>query len=178
VEALVAALLAKGFNLLGGAVLAKGKEVIEDQLGVSLKEDPTQAELMQYKQLEIEHEEFLIKAAQDKANSELEELKVENANTADAREMNVKIQEASNASKLAKNASYYIDFIIIVATVCLVGFLLFKGVPGENKEIFFTALGSLMTMCGTILNFHRGTSAKSHAKDETIFSLMSQQSTK
>jgi len=49
--------------------------------------------------------------------------------------------------------------------------ILFVGVPTENKEIFFTSFGSLLTLCMTVVNFHRGSSARSQQKDSTISTL-------
>lgn len=52
-------LASQGLNILANAVTAKGKEVVEKKLGVSLESTPP-AEL---RKLEIEHEEFLVSIA-------------------------------------------------------------------------------------------------------------------
>lgn len=74
---LLTSLAEKGLSVLGNAVLAKGKDVIEKQLGVNL-EAAVQSEegLIKLRQLEMEHEEFLINAAQRKSEFELEFEKV------------------------------------------------------------------------------------------------------
>jgi hypothetical protein len=107
-------------------------------------------------------------AAQKLAELELEYAKLDMANTADARNMNAKIQESANASWVAKNAAYVLDFAIVSATIIMTWIVFFKGVPVENKEIAYMAIGSLITMCGTVLNFHRGSSAGSKSKTEEI----------
>jgi hypothetical protein len=99
---------------------------------------------------------------------ELEYAKLDMANTADARDMNSKIQESANASWVAKNAAYVLDFAIVSATIIMTWIVFFKGVPVENKEIAYMAIGSLITMCGTVLNFHRGSSAGSKSKTEEM----------
>jgi hypothetical protein len=99
---------------------------------------------------------------------ELEYAKLDMANTANARDMNSKIQESSNASWVAKNAAYVLDFAIVSATIIMTWIVFFKGVPVENKEIAYMAIGSLITMCGTVLNFHRGSSAGSKSKTEEM----------
>jgi hypothetical protein len=99
---------------------------------------------------------------------ELEFAKLDMANTASARDMNSKIQESSNASWVAKNAAYVLDFAIVSATIIMTWIVFFKGVPVENKEIAYMAIGSLITMCGTVLNFHRGSSAGSKSKTEEM----------
>lgn len=110
-------------------------------------------------------------AAQKLQELELEYAKLDMANTADARNMNSKIQESENASWVAKNAAYILDFGIVSATIIMTWIVFFKGVPAENKEIAYMAIGSLITMCGTVLNFHRGSSAGSKSKTEEIMKL-------
>jgi hypothetical protein len=105
-------------------------------------------------------------AALKLAQIDLEKLKMQYANTADARAMNVKVQESTNASWLAKNTAYTLDLGIVTATIFLAWFAFMKGVPEANKELVYMALGSLITMCGTVLNFHRGSSQGSKDKAE------------
>lgn len=63
---IVQALAAQGLTLLANAVMAKGKEVVEEKLGISLKPDATPEEMASYRKAEMEHEEFLISAALQK----------------------------------------------------------------------------------------------------------------
>lgn len=91
-----------------------------------------------------------------------------NANTDSARDMNAKVQESTNASWLAKNTAYALDIGIVSATIFLAWFAFIKGVPEANKELVYMALGSLITMCGTVLNFHRGSSQGSKDKSGEI----------
>jgi hypothetical protein len=86
------------------------------------------------------------------------------ANTDSARDMNAKIQESAAASWLAKNTAYALDIGIVTATIFLAWFAFMKGVPDANKELVYMALGSLITMSGTVLNFHRGSSQGSKDK--------------
>ncbi len=95
-------------------------------------------------------------------------LEITNANTDSARDMNAKIQESNNASWLAKNTAYALDLGIVAATIFLAWFAFIKGVPEANKELVYMALGSLITMCGTVLNFHRGSSQGSKDKGSEI----------
>jgi hypothetical protein len=91
-----------------------------------------------------------------------------NANTDSARNMNAKIQESDSASWLAKNTAYALDVGIVAATIFLAWFAFIKGVPENNKELVYMALGSLITMSGTVLNFHRGSSQGSKDKGGEI----------
>lgn len=99
---------------------------------------------------------------------DLKELELHNANTDSARKMNAEIQNSASASWLAKNTAYALDIGIVSATVFLAWFAFIKGVPEQNKELVYMALGSLITMSGTILNFHRGSSQGSKDKASEI----------
>jgi hypothetical protein len=110
----------------------------------------------------------LAKMGQDgelaKMANETKLFELSNANTDSARDMNAKVQESTNASWLAKNTAYALDIGIVSATIFLAWFAFIKGVPESNKELVYMALGSLITMCGTVLNFHRGSSQGSKDK--------------
>lgn len=106
--------------------------------------------------------------------NETKVLEIGNANTDSARNMNAKVQESANASWLAKNTAYALDIGIVSATIFLAWFAFIKGVPESNKELVYMALGSLITMCGTILNFHRGSSQGSKDKGLDIQRLKEQ----
>jgi hypothetical protein len=100
--------------------------------------------------------------------NETKRVELENENTDSARDMNAKIQESVAASWLAKNTAYALDIGIVSATIFLAWFAFMKGVPDANKELVYMALGSLITMSGTILNFHRGSSQGSKDKGSEI----------
>jgi hypothetical protein len=117
----------------------------------------------------------LAKMAQDgelaKMANDTKLLELNNANTDSARDMNAKVQESTNASWLAKNTAYALDIGIVAATIFLAWFAFMKGVPEANKELVYMALGSLITMSGTVLNFHRGSSQGSKDKNLEIQAL-------
>lgn len=150
----------------GEPLIAKG---IEKVTGV----DVTKKELTQ------EEKQKIIDSQIEIMKIDFEKLKEENrakefvtiqnnTNTANARESNTKIQESGNATNLAKNAPYYLDFTIVLSTV-LVGICLFIfEIPLENKELSYMLFGSLITLCGTIINYHRGSSNGSASKSEII----------
>lgn len=161
---IVATLLANGINILGNAIMAKGKEVVEDKLGVKIPDSPTKEDLITLRALEVKHEETLLSFV-------LEDKKLDIENTKDARDMNARVQESANSSKLAKEAAYYLDFTIVGATLLMAYTILWSSVPEANKELFYLAFGSLLTLCGTIVNFHRGSTTNSKEKDNTISAL-------
>ena len=108
------------------------------------------------------------KAAEKLAELELEMAKIDASNTADARKMNSEIQNSATASWLAKNIAYVIDVAIIAGALTMTFVVFIIGVPEQNKSMAFTALGSLWTLTGTVVNFHRGSSAGSKAKTEEL----------
>lgn len=164
-----------GLSVLAGAIQAKGTQVIEEKLGIKLPskaEDMTPEMLFTLKQKEIEHEEFLVTAQIETAKLELEEEKLQMDNTKDAREMNARIQESDKAAYLSKVAAYYLDFIIVISTLLLGAALIFIQIPTANENLAYTIFGSLIALCGTVVNFHRGTSASSKVNGEALRSLL------
>lgn len=121
----------------------------------------------------------LAKMAQDgelaKMANDTKLVELSNANTDSARDMNSKVQESVSASWLAKNTAYVLDIGIVSATIFLAWFAFIKGVPDANKELVYMALGSLITMSGTVLNFHRGSSQGSKDKGNEIQKLKEMQ---
>jgi len=70
---LLSLLASQGLSLLTSAIQAKGKEVIESKLGVSLDTaSQTPEGILKLKQLEMEHEEFLLNATIKQKELELE----------------------------------------------------------------------------------------------------------
>lgn len=172
--ALLSTLASNGLNTLVSAITTKGKEFVEEKIGIKIPDDPTKLTpelVVELKKAEMQHEEFLISATIQTKQLSLDEKIADIDNTKDARQMNARIQESSNASYISKVAPYYLDFLIVGATLTIATFLFFVGVPAQNEKLMYMALGSLITMCGTILNFHRGTSASSQKKDDTISNL-------
>jgi hypothetical protein len=123
--------------------------------------DPAAAAAAKQELAQMQENGELARMANDTKLAELE-----HANTDSARDMNAKIQESTEASWLAKNTAYALDIGIVSATIFLAWFAFIKGVPEQNKELVYMALGSLITMCGTVLNFHRGSSQGSKDKGE------------
>ncbi len=75
VGALLGTLAQNGLGLLASAIQAKGKQVVEEKLGVKISDDPTPAEVEKLRQLQYDHEERLLELGIEKARLEQEELK-------------------------------------------------------------------------------------------------------
>jgi len=75
VASLLGTLAQNGLGLLSSAIQAKGKEVVENTLGVKISDNPTDAEVAKLRQLQYDHEERLLELGIEKARLEQEELK-------------------------------------------------------------------------------------------------------
>lgn len=90
VASLLGTLAQNGLGLLSSAIQAKGKQVVEDALGVKISDSPTDAEVSKLRQLQYDHEERLLELGIEKARLEQEELKALLA---------AKVAEESNVSR-------------------------------------------------------------------------------
>jgi hypothetical protein len=75
VASLLGTLAQNGLGLLSSAIQAKGKEVVEQTLGVKISDDPSPEEVSKLRQLQYDHEERLLELGIEKARLEQEELK-------------------------------------------------------------------------------------------------------
>lgn len=166
---IVAALAKAGLPLLVQAVLSKGQEVVEEKLGVDLgRMLDTEEGRIKLKELELSHEQFLSEQVIKHIEKDLERQELEDKDRASARDMNARIQESGNASWLAKNAAYCLDFAIIGGVIVLAVILFVASIPEANRELAYTFFGSVLTLAITVVNFHRGSSRGSADKQQTI----------
>ena len=153
IPALIAPLLAQGLGLLGNAVLAKGKEWLEEQTGVDLSKPLSPEDVAKLRQFEMEHEEELMRLR-------IEDKRLDYEDTQSARDMNTRINESASASTLSKNIPAVLALIVIVA-----GFILLAVTKEADVR---TAVVGLMTL---VLGFYFGSSSTSKLKDDTIKTL-------
>lgn len=152
-------------NIIGG----KGAEIIESVGNVADKFITTGQEKAEFNaevQKEINRH---VESMQSQAN---EELKIYLADTADARNMNAKIQDSDKASWLSKNIAYMLDLFVglLWGTITVILFLKVFKVTAENVDMV-----SLMALHGTVtavfmisMNFHRGSSIGSERKQKQL----------
>ena len=156
-------------KLIGEVGLPLVKKGIKSVLGIDLDEKtltPEDKQKLLDSQLEIMKIDFE-KLKEDNRAKEFVTIE-NNKNTASARENNAKIQESSNASNLAKNTPYILDFFIVISTFAL-GLLLFlTPIPEQNKDILNILFGTLLGLSVTVVNYHRGSSNGSASKSEII----------
>ena len=76
IASLLGTLAENGLGLLSSAIQAKGKEVVENTLGVKIPDAPSPEDVSKLRQLQFDHEEKLLELGIEKAKLELEEMKV------------------------------------------------------------------------------------------------------
>jgi ABC-type multidrug transport system fused ATPase/permease subunit len=158
---IVAALLSQGLGMLGNAVLAKGKDAIEEKLGINIEEAMQTPEgLQELRQKEFDHEEFLINTGIKHREIDLQEKALDIDNTKNARDTNTKIQESANASWLAKNTIYIIAFIVILGGGAMLAI-------SEQADVRMAAVSAITL----VLGFFFGTTNANKTKDTTIETL-------
>ena len=74
VASLLGTLAQNGLGLLSSAIQAKGKEVVENTLGVKISDTPTPEDVTKLRQLQYDHEERLLELGIAKAELEQKEL--------------------------------------------------------------------------------------------------------
>ena len=153
IPALIAPLLAQGLSLIGNAVMAKGKEWVEEKTGVSLDQPLSAEDTLKLRQFEMDHEEDLLRLR-------IEDKRLDLADVQGARDMNTRINESANATWLAKNVP-----AILALTVVGFGFVLLALTKEADVR---TAVVGLMTL---VLGFYFGSTSTSRAKDDTIRAL-------
>ena len=104
-------------------------------------------------------------AALKLAQIDLETLKVEQANTADARAMQVAALAQSDV--FSKRFTMYLTTFWSLAAGAYIGFITFSIIPEQNVRFADTILGFILgTVVATMLNFWFGSSIGSKEKDK------------
>lgn len=163
---LIAAVLQQGLQILGGALLSKGKDVVEEKLGIDIdKALGTEEGRIKLKQLEMEHEQWLVEADIRRNEQELQGFKVEVEDRGSARTRDVEFIKAG-----ARNYRADLMFVLAVAIICGLVYIVWQdqGVNEYVKGIFTLVLGRFLGYLDNIYNFEFGTTRSSRTKDVTI----------
>ena len=121
VATLLGTLAENGLGLLSSAIQAKGKDVVENTLGVKIPDAPTAEDVGKLRQLQFEHEEKLLALGIEKAKLELAEMQMyADAAKADAQNVTDRWEaDMASDSWLSKN----IRPMSLIAIFC--GYFLF-----------------------------------------------------
>lgn len=148
---LFTSLASAGLGLIGNAVLAKGKDVIEEKLGVDIEQSMgTETGRIKLMQLQYEHEEALNAFVLAQREQELKADALALAEMGSARESFNRVQESANASWMAKNIVPILALLVVVGG----GTTLVM----TNEADVRTASVGLVTM---VLGYFFGTTASS-----------------
>lgn len=161
----IAPLLAQGLNLLGNAVLAKGKDWVEEKTGVKIQPNMSDSDILKLRQYEMDHEEELLRLRIEESKVDLESFKEEVKDRDSARD-----RDAWFVKMGAHN--YRADALVFVAaiTVGALVYLVWKSpeLPEYVKGIVTLVLGRFLGYLDNIYNFEFGTTRGSKDKDATI----------
>lgn len=166
--ALLQPLIANGLNLIGNAVLAKGKEWVKEKTGVDVdKASLSKEDVMKLQQYEMDHEEELLrlKIEENRVSMELEKAFLEDRQN--ARGMNIEALKSDD--KFVRRFIYYLAIFWSLAAAIYIAFITFGYIPPENVRFADTILGFMLgTVIASILGFFYGSSKGSQDKTEAL----------
>jgi hypothetical protein len=151
---LLATLASNGLGMVADAVTKKGKEYVEDKLGIDLSQKPDPEVIAQWQQAAREHERDLIQMVF--------------ADKADARAREVALATSQNAPLLNKIVTPALALGVVTLSFVLFAILIFVDVQMEAKDILIYILGVLSAAVTQILSYYFGSSQGSKDKDEAL----------
>ena len=167
---IVTALLGKGLGLVANAVMAKGKDWVENKLGVELKPDMTSEDYAKLKIAEMQHEEELLKLKLEDNKLDLQELDMRLKDTDSARKRETEIATSEKAPLLNKIVTPVLALGVVALTFVLFGFLMFDDSPVEpsRKDILVYVLGALTAISTQVISYYFGSSIGSKDKSAQL----------
>ena len=165
VAGLLTTLAENGLGLLSSAIQAKGKQVVEDTLGVKIADNPSPEDITKLRQAQFDHEEKLIELGIEKAKQDLEGFKIEVADRDSAR-----VRDAEFIKRGVQNNRANLMFFLAVVMVGTMVWIVWKdqSINEYVKGIFTLVLGRFLGYLDNIYSFEFGTTRGSKDKDETI----------
>lgn len=167
---IVTALLGKGLNLVANAVAAKGKDWVENKLGVELKPDMTSEDYAKLQIAQMEHEEELLKLKLEDNKLDLQELDLRLKDTDSARKRETEIATSEKAPLLNKIVTPVLALGVTALTFILFGFLMFDSSPVEpsRKDVLVYVLGALTAISTQVISYYFGSSIGSKEKSAQL----------
>jgi len=167
---IVQPLLANGLNLVANAVLAKGKKVVEDKLGVQLKPDMSAEDMAKVQIAAMEHEEELMRLRIEEDKLDLAELELRLKDVDSARDRETAIATSKDAPLLNKIVTPVLALGVVALTFTLFGVVMFDNTPVEasRKDILIYVLGVLSAIATQIISYYFGSSQGSKEKTDQL----------
>jgi len=148
---ILATLAANGLGMVADAVTKKGKEFVEEKLGIDLTPDPSPEAVQNWKLAAQQHERELLAMAY--------------GDTANAR--NMQVEALRQEDLFSKRFIYYFATFWSIFASGYIAFITFGTIPPDNQRFADTILGFLLgTVVATILQFFFGSSMGSKEKDK------------
>lgn len=150
---ILATLASNGLGMVADAVTKKGKEFVEEKLGIELTPDPSPEAVENWKRAAQEHERELLAMAY--------------GDTANARAMQVAALQQDDL--FSKRFIYIFATFWSIFAAAYIAFITFGTIPEDNQRFADTILGFLLgTVVATILQFFFGSSMGSKKKDKEM----------
>ena len=167
---IVGALLGQGLNLVANAVMAKGKDWVENKLGVELKPDMTSEDYSKLQIAQMQHEEELLKLKLEDNKLDLQELDLRLKDTDSARKREVEIATSEKAPLINKIVTPVLALGVTAITFVLFGFLMFDSSPVEpsRKDVLVYVLGALTAISTQVISYYFGSSVGSKHKSAQL----------
>lgn len=165
VASLLTTLAANGLGLLSSALQAKGKQVVEDTLGIRIPDSPTSEDIGKLRQAQFDHEERLLELSIEKAKQDLEGFKIEVTDRDSAR-----VRDAEYIKRGVVNNRANLMFFLAVMAVAGLVYLVWSDASLNEyvKGIVTLVLGRFLGYLDNIYSFEFGTTRGSRDKDDTI----------
>lgn len=163
-------LLANGLGLVANAVMAKGKKVVEEKLGIELKPDMSSEDIIRLKTAEMEHEEELLRLKLEENKLDLAELEMRIKDVNSARERETAIATSDKAPLINKIVTPVLALSILLLTFVLFGIVMFDNTPVESsrKDVLIYILGVLSAISTQIVSYYFGSSQGSKEKSDQL----------
>jgi len=163
-------LLANGLGLVANAVLAKGKKVVEDKLGVELKPDMSSEDMAKVQIAAMEHEEELMRLRIEDNKLDLAELEMRLKDVDSARDRETAIATSKDAPLINKIVTPILALGLLALTFLLFGVVMFDNTPVESsrKDILIYVLGVLSAIATQIVSYYFGSSQGSKDKADQL----------
>lgn len=164
---IIAALANAGLSLIGNAVLAKGKEVVEEKLGVSLEDSVKTTEgKAKLLELQFKHEEALQQFVIAQREQDLRQVELDNKNTSDARGANATITISDHAPWYQKALLPLMAVLMAVGFFACMAALIYLSamnihLDDNSRDVLVYAFGVLSAGFMSVMNFLFGSSAGS-----------------
>lgn len=147
---LLSSLAASGMSMLASAIQAKGKEFIEDKIGIKIPDDTSKLTpelLADLKRAEMEHEEDFRNYQIRLAEIELEELQTHVDNTKSARTLGIELSKSD--SFLNRNIMPMLAIIVILGGSLIL-------VLSDEPDVRLAANSMMMLVLGYFFGSSQG----------------------